>query len=76
MNGVKGVGPVVRQVTCIYMAWTLYTPVMLSEIDLALVCVLINVLDPGHLIPYLEHPRVFGDHQKRRLSSPPPRSPH
>jgi len=44
---------------------------MLSEIDPALACVLINVLDPGHLIPYLEHPRVFGDHLKRRLPSPP-----
>ena len=69
----KGVGPVLRQVTCIYgldlVQW--YTPVMLSEIDPALACVLINVLDPGPLIPYLEHPRVFGDHLKRRLPSPP-----
>ena len=48
---------------------------MLSEIDLALVWVLINVLEPGHLIPYLGHPRVFGDHLKRRLTGPP-RSPH
>ena len=44
---------------------------MLSEIDLALVWVLINVLEPGHLIPYLGHPRVFGDHLKRRLTGPP-----
>ena len=44
---------------------------MLSEIDPALACVLINVLEPGHLIPYLGHPRVFGDHLKRRLTGPP-----
>ena len=43
---------------------------MLSEIDPTLACVVINVLDPGPLIPYPEHPRVLDDHLKRRLPSP------